>query len=587
MILQALHQYYERLSADPKIGVSKFGFGRQGVHFCLTLDKDGNLIGAPLDLRDEKGRAKHVEVPGPVVKASGIKSNFAWDNTGYVLGVDSKGNPERTADTHAAFKKLAAKVLSAVDDDGAGALLAFLERWEPEQAEELAGYEELLDQNVVFRLDGDLEFIHERRAFREAWVAHLAGSANSEKAMCLVTGEDSPIPATHAKIKGVPDAHKAGASLVSFNFDAAVSFGKKQNFNAPVSDKAAFAYTTALNYLLDPANERKVQVGDTTVVFWTEAPSGDAAPMFGYALGGKVSEDERLAQRLTGHIKSIAKGGVPEELGDPKTRFYVLGLSPNAARLSVRFWHVGTVGGMVENLSRHFANQELAHNCSFSRYPPIKSLIDALAPFRKDKETGKYKPTERTKSTKERCSKMVNEVLLSVLKGGGYPAQCVNMLLQRIRNDNCIDGFSGFVRLAFLKAHLIQSGQEVPVSLDRNCYNYGYLLGRLFATVESIQRNSAKTELNTTLRDRYFSGAMSSPSRVFVPLVQNAFDNLPKLRKEAGGLYVFFEKLMDEIIDKIEASDGFKHTLSPIEQSQFVIGYFHQRSFKNEDKTEE
>jgi CRISPR-associated protein Csd1 len=585
MILQALNGYYERLLTDPEVDISEFGFGRQGVHFALTLDRNGTLVGRPLDLRDEKGRPRRTEVPGPAVRTVGVVPNFAWDNTGYVLGADEKGKPERTAQTHAAFKALATTVLDGVDDAGAAALRAFLAGWNPEQAAQLPEWETLVGQNVVFMLDGEPGFLHDRAAFRRAWVRHLEAEGGGEQGMCLITGQTAPIPPTHAKIKGVAGAQTSGASLISFNFDAAKSFGKEQNLNAPVSERAAFAYTTALNHLLAPESPRKLRVGDTTVVFWTEA-RGQAEKFFNFAMGGKHAEDDDQARRLEGYLSAVAKGKYPEELGDATTPFYVLGLSPNAARLSVRFWHVGTVGGIAERIGQYYSDQELDHNYTFTKYPSIKSLFYALAPYRKDKDTNRYKAAELTQSTEDRCSSVVNDFLLSVLNGERYPKQLFNMVLQRLRKDTCTDGFNGFVRLAFLKAYLIQSKQEVPVSLDSNSKEYGYVLGRLFATVENIQRAASKTELNTTLRDRYFTGAMSSPSRVFVPLIQNAFDNLPKLRKSESGLYGYFEKTLNEIMNKIEISDGLKHTLKPEEQGQFVIGYFHQRSFKKDKNTE-
>ena len=459
MILYALNQYYQRLLDDPNVDVPKFGFGKQGVHFCFTLNNSGDLVGRPLDLRDEKGKARRIEVPGPVVRAAGVSSNFAWDNTGYVLGADDKGKPERTAQTHAAFKKKVVTVLDGVDDAGAAALLSFLEKWEPESAESLAGWEDIIGWNIVFQLDGEAGFLHDRPAFREAWTRHLAANDDFAQGMCLVTGENAPIPPTHSKIKGVPGAQTAGASIVSFNIDAAESFGKKQNTNSPVSEQAAFAYTTALNHLLAPDSTRKVQLGDTTIVFWADG-SGEAPKLFNFGIGGKKIEDNTLANRLEGYLSDIVKGRFPNALGDQSTPFYVLGLSPNAARISVRFWHVGTVGSMVDNLGEYFRNQKLSHEYPFTRYPPIKSLFYALTPFRKDQVMGKYKAIEKSESTNNRCTKVVNELVLTVLKGGRYPGQLFNMVLERIRSDHYIEGFNGVVRLSFFEgiSHQIWTG---------------------------------------------------------------------------------------------------------------------------------
>lgn len=268
MILQALNDYYQRLAADPEADISPYGFGMQGVQFCLALRPDGTLAGPPEDLRDAKGKAKILRVPGPVKRSVNVLANFAWDNTGYVLGADAKGKPERTAQAHAAFKALAHELLDPLDDAGALALLRFLEAWTPEQAAELPCWKEMEGWNLVFRLDGERRFLHDCPAFQKAWLGHLAANAVEERGMCLVTGEDNaPIPAIHPALKGVAGAQPTGAALVSFNIASFKSFGKEQNYNAPVGQGAAFAYTTALNHLLAKGSPRKVVIGETTVVF--------------------------------------------------------------------------------------------------------------------------------------------------------------------------------------------------------------------------------------------------------------------------------------------------------------------------------
>ncbi len=573
MILQALNEYYGRLREDPDFNVPEFGFGRQGVHFCLTIDRAGNLVGDPLDLRDEKGKPKRIEVPGPVGRTVGVSSNFAWDNTGYVLGADGKGKPERAVATHAAFGSLASRILDGVSDPGADALLAFLKKWNPEQAERFANWEDWAGLNVVFRLDGERGFLHDRPSFRKAWTDYLSENGSEHSGMCLVTGDTkASIPTTHAAIKGVLGAQSSGAALVSFNFDAAISYGKKQNLNAPVSERAAFAYTTALNLLLAPGSEHKVQVGDTTVVFWAETPSEDAEQMFAFALGGKQVEDTGVVQRLEGHLKKIAKGKLPDELGNPKTRFYVLGLSPNAARISVRFWHVGTVGDMARNIGEHYRALSLRPNYDNEpEHPGPWWILKELAPQRDSRNMSPL---------------LSGQFLKVIIQNRPYPRTLLTSALSRIRADKQIN----YLRAAILKAYLVRNEkQEILMTLDTENTDIGYRLGRLFAIVENVQEESVPGA-NATVRDRFFGSASATPARTFPIILRNAQHGLAKIRKNKPGLAVNLEKELQAIVGDIDAKKGFPASLSIERQGMFILGYYQQRQtrfIKKENKTEE
>lgn len=570
MILHALNQYYNRLREDSDADVPEFGFGRQGVHFCLALDRQGHLVGKPLDLRDEKGRARRIEVPGPVIKSSGISSNFAWDNTSYVLGADDKGKPERTAQTHEAFKKKAITVLEGVEDQGAKSLLAFLEKWEPEQAEALHGWEEIIGWNIVFQLDGEPGFLHDRPAFRKAWRNSCAADKGGDTAMCLVTGEQAPIPSIHAKIKGVPGAQVAGASIVSFNFDAAISFGKKQNQNAPVSEQAAFAYTTALNHLLAPNSTHKVQVGDTTIVFWADGP-GEADRLFNFGMGGKKIEDETLVNRLESYLSTIAKGKYPQELGRKDVPFYVLGLSPNAARISVRFWHVGTVGDMAENLGTHYRALALKRRFDGDpEHPSPWQLLKELAPQRDSKNISPL---------------LSGQLIRAIIHNQPYPHTILSAALGRIRADKEIN----YLRAAIIKAFLVRNrNQEIQMTLDTTNTDIGYRLGRLFAIVERIQEE-AVPGANATVRDRFFSSATATPGRTFPIILKNAQHGLAKIRKNKPKWAGNLEKQIQEIIGGIDASAGFPASMTSEKQGMFILGYYQQRQdfFTKKDKKTE
>lgn len=119
---------------------------------------------------------------------------------------------------------------------------------------------------------------------QETWeTARNESSEDGQIGTCLVTGKEAEISRIHKTIKGVPGAQSSGAALVSFNAPAFESYGKEQSYNAPVGKYAEFAYTTALNYLL---NQRKYtfQLGDSMIVFWAESAEEEyQAAFFGAA----------------------------------------------------------------------------------------------------------------------------------------------------------------------------------------------------------------------------------------------------------------------------------------------------------------
>lgn len=571
MILQALNDYYKRLYADPAVEISGFGFGRQGVHFCLTIDKDGNVIDRVLDLRDN-GKAYRIEVPGPVKKTSGISSNFCWENTGYVLGVDKKANSERTAQTHAAFKERAREVLSGTEDEGAQALLAFLQKWNPVDAEKIGITDDSKGLNIVFRFNGERRFLHERSAIRNAWLAYLNANLPGETNMCLVTGEpEAPIPSIHSSIKGVPGSQSSGAALISFNLDAAESFGKKQNFNAPVSAQAAFAYTTTLNHLLTPGSRRKVQVGDTTVVFWTNKPTM-AEKFFGIALGGKEAEDEGEARDIEAYLRSVSLGVYPSVLGNRETPFYTLGLSPNAARLSVRFWHIETVGAMADNIGAHF--QALRLKPSFENDPEHPRPWWILKEIAAQRDSRNISPL------------LSGQLIRAIVKNQTYPRTLFTAAISRIRADKKVN----YLRACIIKAYLTRNAhKEISMSLDKNTTDTGYRLGRLFAIVERIQ-SDAVPGANTTVRDRFFGAASATPARIFPVILKNAQHNLAKIRKDKPGWAVNLDKSIQEILETIDPAKGFPASMPLEKQGMFVLGYYQQRQelyTKKDDKIEE
>ena len=560
MILQALNDCYERLVQDEDSGIPEPGFSRENIHFCLVLDENGNLIGEPVDLRKE-GRPKKMVVPMASKRAANVAANFLWDNTGYVLGEDDKGKPKNAIKKFQAFKDLHRKLGGHLDDEGMRAVLFFLEKWHPDDAKKLPMWDELAGLNAVFKLEGENRYVHERPALRKAWVASSATGSNSDFGTCLTTGEKNvPISRLHPKLKGVRGAQTAGASLVSFNLTAFLSLGKKQNFNAPVGEKAAFAYTTALNFLLRPGSRQKVQIGDATTVFWTENASKAESLVAGlFDPGILEGAPDSLRNDLNVFLTAVSRGAFPEELiADPDDRFYILGLSPNAARVSVRFWHVSTVRQISERIGRHFRDMAIVRNFATEpEHPPMWRILKSIA-FQGD--------------TRNISPLLAGQLARAVLTGGQYPRTLLSAAIGRIRADGAVP----YLRAAVLKAYLIRNcNMEVDMSLNTDSDQIGYRLGRLFAILERVQEE-AVPGANATIRDRFFGAASATPGRVFPVLMRGVQNNIAKLRKdpEKNKRSRFYDIQIAEIVDGIEQ---FPQSLSMDHQGLFAIGYYHQR----------
>lgn len=576
MILKALHDYYHRLTSDPSSTVASQGFSSQKISFAIVLDERGNLIQVQ-DLRDQSGknpRPLELPVPEPAIRTVGISPNFMWDNTGYVLGADEKGKPDRSKKKFAAFRVLQHRIGDTLSDTGMVAVLRFLDNWLPEQAQTIPGWPEQAGANLVFRLIGETGFVHDHPDVRNVWINFHTNSASDTRGMCLIQGENAIIAALHAKIKGVQDAQSTGASLVSFNQDAFCSYGKDQNFNAPIGECAVFAYTTALNHLLRFGSRQKLQLGNVTTVFWTERTS-PVEDFMGNILNpqdvGAIGAAD--AERLRNYLKAIRAGHRPEGIEDEEIWFFILGLTPNAARLAVCFWYTNPVKTVYAHLGKHFADLELLREFDNQpEYPGVwQLLIETVRRHRRGE-----KPIDSNLNPL-----LTGAFMRSILEGRPYPSALLSSLIGRIRADGSVNYF----RMALIKAVLIRNyhDQGVTVSLNENSMDVSYRLGRLFAVLEKAQEE-AIPGANATIKDRFFGSASATPSVVFPQLLRLAQHHLAKLD---DGSRIQKERLIQGILDGIEADASFPRYLSLESQGRFALGYYHQRKFfftKNESK---
>lgn len=586
MILQALNDYYQRLLTQD-VGIALPGYSQEGISYALVLSAEGQLVDV-VDLREQGGKksfARKMPVPASFKRPGITPKPFTfWDKTSYVLGVadaklskedkaSGKSPVEVRAGEHAAFKAHHQKLLAEVTDPCLQALLKFLAQWTPEQFQPPLFNAEMLDSNLVFRLDGQLQYLHDTPAAQAIW-SRLQAGADSKEGMCLVTGQRQPLARLHPAIKGVNGAQSSGASIVSFNLESFSSYGKSQGDNAPVSEQAAFAYTTVLNHLLrrDDSNHQRLQIGDASVVFWAEATSdaqAEAAETLLWEMLDPPADDASETERLRQALDAVASGRALRELNpelEDDTRLYVLGLAPNASRLSIRFWETGSLHSFARRLAEHFQDLALQPQ-PWKTAPALWRLLLASAPSRDGKSKSEDVPPQ-----------LAGELTRAILTGSRYPRSLLNQIIMRLRADGDISG----VRVALCKAVLARDlrlgvkgiNEEIPMSLDKEASNPGYRLGRLFAVLESAQRGALGKHVNATIRDRYYGAASATPATVFPMLLRNTQNHLAKLRKEKGGLAVTLEKEISEIIDGLPPQ--FPRSLRLEDQGRFAIGYYHQ-----------
>jgi CRISPR-associated protein Csd1 len=571
MILSALNEYYSRLSEKDE--VPPFGYSEEKISYALIISHEGKLVDAQ-DLRDTSGKKpqpKSMAVPQPEKRTSGIKPNFLWDKSSYVLGVSAKEGG-RTEQEHAAFVEWHKDVLKNETDDELKAFLKFLLLWNPAEFRAPLCDAEMQDANFVFRLDGQRNYLHESQAAKEIWTSLLAGR-EATQGPCLVTGKQGAVARLHPTIKGVDGAQSSGASIVSFNLDSFGSYGKNQGENAPVSEQVAFAYTTVLNHLLrrDERNRQRLKVGDATVVFWAVSESSEkveaAELTFANMLEPPV-DDAQEAAKLRSVLDTVAKGRPIQELDadlDPETRIYVLGLAPNASRLSIRFWETGSLEMFAKRLADHYQDLRL-DPLPWKSEPAIWRLLYATAPSRGGKAKAEDIPPQ-----------LAGEMARAILTGRRYPRSLLANTVMRFRADGDISG----LRVALCKAVLARDfrldvkgiEEEIPMSLDRESTSPAYRLGRLFAELENAQR-AALGNVNASIKDRFFGAASATPASVFPVLLRNAQHHLSRLKKDKPGLAHVIEKEVSEIITGLEAH--FPRSLRIEEQGRFAIGYYHQ-----------
>ena len=583
MILQALVKHYENLVEEEK--VSKQGWCSAKVSYEIELSKEGEIKNIIcLKIEEERGkktviRPQNLLVPEMVTRSSGVSANFLCDNAKYLLGISQEKDErdkKRAEECFLAARDKHLSLLNHAEGEMAKAICLFFQKWKPAKAMEYPkiseNWEDITDGgNLIFGMG--THYAQDDMQIKRIWDNRKMEINQEAKGICLVTGEQEEISRIHRGIKGVPGAQSSGAALVSFNAPSFESYGKEQSYNAPVGKYAEFAYTTALNYLL---SDRKysLQIGDTMVVFWAESGKTDYQDAFLECMEPPVDNQEELKglfERIQEGKPIIIKGN---EL-NPEQRFFILGLAPNAARLSVRFFYENSFGKILTNISEHYKRMEIIKpKWEENQYLGVQEML--------------FETVNKKSTDKKPISNMATMTFRAILSGDRYPARLYSDTLIRIRAEQDEKKLS-WKRMSIIKTYLIHNYKwkegENYMGLNEESNDIAYVLGRLFSVLESIQAD-ANPGIQATIRDRYFNSACGTPASVFPVLIKLKNSHMKKIGREKEGTKKYYEKLFADIMWKINEQEGFPKRLSLEEQGKFALGYYHQIQKKYEKREE-
>lgn len=584
MILQALMEYYENLAKQGKL--PRQGWCQAKVSYGINLSKSGDIKNIVWLKREEQMGKKQSWIPQPmtvpvmVTRSSGVSSNFLCDNSKYLLGIDKDDTGKRILECFEAAKEKHLNLLENAPGEMAQAICAFFRKWNPEKAKENPGvmekWEDITDGgNLIFCMNE--KYAQDDDEIGQIWDNNNKENVSDAEGICLVTGEKTEISRIHRNIKGVPGAQSSGAALVSFNAPAFESYGKEQSYNAPVGKYAEFAYTSALNYLL-AQREYTFSIGDSMIVYWAEAAKQEYQDAL-LALLNPVKDNQEEIHNIFENLRNNRPVVVDDIELNPSQKFYILCLAPNAARLSVRFFYQNSFGNIMKNLAQHYERMKIIRPSGVDyEYLGVNDMLKATANLNsKDKRP---------------VSNMAAMVLSAILQNARYPASLYTDTLIRVRSEQ---GRVTWERAAIIKAYIIKNYKnmegELCMGLNKECEDTAYVLGRLFAILEMIQKD-ANGEIKSTIRDRYFNSACTRPASVFPIIIKLKNSHIKKIERDKRSLKEKYENILGEIMSKLELQskyinkeeglvwEVYPKRLSLEEQGKFILGYYHQMQEK-------
>lgn len=579
MILEALNDLYDRLAADPAYEIARPGFSPQKISFRIVIKPDGTLVAfEDARTRDRRGQLvpSRIEVPAHEKRTSGIKPQFICDKVEYLLGWSAEASKQASASRcFDEFKKVHLGFEDQINCPSFSSICRFLEKWDPaifhlHYQQEIEILEKIAGNFGVWSIQGEKRDIHDGDTIKNWWFAHQLSLQSSATRQCLVSGKKSAICRIHPDVKGF----KSSIALVGIQEKTSYeSYGLSKTENCPISNESAFRYATALNALTDGPKRQthRCIVAETTVLFWSEQHTilEDIFVDIFQNTAPTQSQDSAKLDQISRLFKAIKTGENYKPFGELDTAFYILGIEqPNPGRFCIRFFHQSSVGDILSKLHDHHKCMEIVQQFgedSSARpdpeIPAIWQILDQVPPQKNNKpDRAKIPPL------------LGGALARSIIEGTPYPEALFSAVIRRIHADRTVN----YLRAATLKAVLTRNhNQTIPVMLDPTNTTSAYLLGRLFATLEKIQKEGhfAQTgrDLKETIKERFFSSACATPASVFPRLLTLSVHHQRHLNP---GRKVQFDQLLGEIQWNLS---GTKKTHTLIEQGQFILGYYHQQ----------
>jgi CRISPR-associated protein Csd1 len=578
LILSSLCDYYDLLNKIEESDISPFGYEKINASYVAVIDNNGELQDI-ISINHLNNKSQQFLMPLSL-KSTSISASPVCDNFEYIFGISGdKGIKSTSPIKFETARKLHYELFSdSVSLEGM-AINKFFQNWDINKSWDneiiLKHYSDkgkAFSGNVIFRLVGQLNYFHEVPEIIEKWQEMLKKSKKDESeliAQCSITGEISSISRLHKQLKGIRDASIMGASLVCFNKDADESYGLEQSRNAAVSEEAAFKYITALQHLLFSSSQ-KIYIGDATTVIWAGDIDQRYTDIFLELFNNPnhdvdtISEDVKTREIVKGLLIDGTKGVYNEAKLNEDMKFYVLGLSPNAGRTSVRFFYYDTFFSFCEKIKQHYNDMQIYGGQNGKKYIKTNSILFA---------------TVNSKSKDKKINPLLSGSLTNaVLSGAMYPYIIFNQTIIRVKIEHDVNQ----TRAAIIKGYLVRKSrilnlkEEISMYLNENSKNQAYVLGRIFSILEKIQKNAQGENLNTTIKDKYFSTACSNPSLVFPNLIKLSHHHLNKIEGN------FWQIQLGECLSLIEI-DSFPKSFNMENQGRFILGYY-QQTQKNYEK---
>ncbi len=558
MILKALYDYYNRCGNLPAPGMELKEIG-----FIIVISNEGKFIRFE-DRRIDKKSAQQFLVKKSVGRSSAPVANCLYDNSQYVFGYSNKGDAQGMRKYFDVFKAKIKDIYEKhPDNKDMKAVYAFYQQDHSEIIKVMM--QDRLWDDVIknlnkkysifsFRIEGDMDIVASKKELMDLEMnENVAGQT-----YCLVTGKKAnPVEVTTATM--IPGS-QATAKLVAFQVNSGYdSYGKSKGLNAPISEEAEFAYTTALNAMLSKDSRNKFMIGTRTFLFWASSDS-DASKkteesLFSLLGKSEINEDDpnRRIKLVHDTFMSVYNGKLHANKDD---KFFILGLAPNSARIAVVYWSEVPLREFAGLISRHFDDMEIIDTRKDKKpYVGLHSMLGSVTLGGKSSDATPNLP---------------DAVVKSIFQGLSYPISLFQACIRRIRAEQSVT----IVRAAIIKAYLNRKSnnndKKISIMLDKENQNQGYLCGRLFAVLDKIQEDANGIH---SIRERYMNSASATPAMVFSTILNLSSHHMEKLN---NGKQVYYEKLKQEIVSKLDA-DGFPAHLSLQDQGRFFVGYYHQR----------